>query len=455
MGVESKVVIIGNGISGSTCARWCRKLGNPEITMISSESEYFFSRTALMYVYMGHLRAEDLKPYEDWFWKKNRIDLVQGEVTQIDIENKQVILSDDSKYSYDKLVLALGSKSNKFGWPGQDLKGVGGLYHWQDLENMEKYTPGLQRAVIVGGGLIGIEMAEMFHSRSIPVTMLVREESYWNNVLPEEESQMITNHIRHHGIDLRLGLNLGSIHDNGQGEAEAITIKETDEKIACGYVGLTAGVSPNISIIKESAIETGRGIKVNDFLETSVKDIYAIGDCAELLQPQEGRRPVEAIWYTGRMMGETAAHNMMGTPTQYDPGIWFNSAKFIDIEYQVYGAMPNKLPDDANTLFWLHQGGEKSIRINYQKETGIVLGFNLMGIRYRHEVCEKWLRDKTPIEQVLTSLPLANFDPEFCKEYEQDLLDLYNKQTGKPLKLKKKRSLDQVISFLTSKVKSL
>jgi len=67
-------IIIGNGISGITCARWLRKLNSAhQITVISSETEYFFSRTALMYVYMGHMRAEDLKPYEDWFWQKNRI----------------------------------------------------------------------------------------------------------------------------------------------------------------------------------------------------------------------------------------------------------------------------------------------------------------------------------------------------------------------------------------------
>ena len=335
-----KIVIIGNGISGITCARWCRKLGDDEITVISSETDFFYSRTALMYVYMGHMRAEDVKPYEDWFWKKNRINLLKAHVTSINWDNKTLTTKNGQSVSYDKLVLALGSKSNKFGWPGQDLKGVGGLYHWQDLENMEAYTPGLKRAVICGGGLIGIEMAEMFRSRNIDVTMLVRESSYWNNVLPAEESEMISRHIKHHHIDLRLGVNLGEIHDDGTGTANAVTVKETGEKISCGYVGLTAGVSPNVAFLKETGLEIGRGIKVNDNLETNIKDVYAIGDCAELSDPKPGRRGVEAIWYTGRMMGETAAYNITGKNVAYDPGIWFNSAKFLDIEYQVYGEVP-------------------------------------------------------------------------------------------------------------------
>ena len=177
------IAIIGNGISGVTAARFLRKLSDHQITIISSENKHFYSRPALMYIYMGHMRLEDTKPYEDWFWEKNRIQLVYDHVEQIDTTNQSLKLKAGAPISYDKLIIAVGSKSNKFGWPGQDLNAVGGLYDLRDLEEMEKYSEGLNRAVIVGGGLIGIEMAEMFHTRGIPVTMLVRENNYWSNVL--------------------------------------------------------------------------------------------------------------------------------------------------------------------------------------------------------------------------------------------------------------------------------
>jgi len=173
-----------------------------------------------------------------------------------------------------------------------------------------------------------------------------------------------------------------------------------------------------------------------------------VGDCAEISNPKPGRRGVEAIWYTGRMMGETAAYNVCGKKVAYDPGIWFNSAKFLDIEYQVYGEVPARIPEHMNTIYWEHSDGKKSIRINYHNETLHVLGFNLMGVRYRHEVCEKWLAEKTPIEKVLQQLGLANFDPEFYKEYDHELVNIYNKQTGKQLKLKQKRGLSAVLNFL-------
>ncbi|MCB0560381.1 MAG: NAD(P)/FAD-dependent oxidoreductase [Lewinellaceae bacterium] len=441
------VVILGNGIAGITAARFIRKLSDHDITVISAETDHFFSRTALMYIYMGHMRYEDTKPYEDWFWDKNRIKLLNAYIERIDFDAKTLFGSQGEELVYDKLLLATGSAPNKFGWPGQNLKGVSGLYSYQDLQNMEHFSEGLQRAVIVGGGLIGMEMAEMFHSRHIPVTFLVREDSYWNMVLPPEESAMANRHILENGIGLRLSTELKEIVDDGQGRACAV-ITNTGERIECGYVGLTAGVHPNIGFLKGTSLETGRGILANEYLETNIPDVYAAGDCVQLREPQPGRRPIEAVWYTGRMAGETAAYNICGHQVPYDPGIWFNSAKFIDIEYQVYGDLQAQPPENHVSIYWEHPDGRKSIRLVYDREEGHVLGFNLMGVRYRHEVCEKWIREKAHIEAVLQDLGIANFDPEFYKEYDDEVVRLYNQQSGRNLQLKKRRGLAGALRFL-------
>jgi NAD(P)H-nitrite reductase large subunit len=440
------IAILGNGISGITAARFIRKLSEHDITIISAESDHFFSRTALMYIYMGHMRFEDTKPYEDWFWEKNRIRLVNNYVEKIDFDQKTIHYHDGNTLTYDQLVLATGSKPNKFGWPGQDLDGVHGLYSLQDLEAMERHSEGLQQAVIVGGGLIGIEMAEMFHSRNIPVTFLVREKSYWDVVLPPEESAMINRHIIEHGIDLRLETELKEIWGSREGKVK-MAVTSTGEKIHCGFVGLTAGVHPNIDFLRFSGLELDRGILVDDHLRTNIPNVYAIGDCAQIRAPKPGRRPIEAVWYTGRMMGETVAHTICKAPTPYDPGIWFNSAKFFDIEYQVYGDVQASPPEHHAALYWEHPDGRKSIRLVYDRDQKHILGFNLMGIRYRQEVCQQWIAQKTSIEEVLQNLGAANFDPEFYKSYEGDIIALYNEQAGTQLTLKKKRGLRSVLGL--------
>jgi NAD(P)H-nitrite reductase large subunit len=437
------IVIIGNGISGVTTARHIRKLSNKKITIVSAEHDYFFSRTALMYVYMGHMKFEDTQPYEKWFWKKNNINLKKGFVKKIKHTEKQIIFSNGEVFEYDKLVIATGSKPNKFGWPGQDLEGVMGMYHKQDLENLEKHAPNnkvCKRAVIVGGGLIGIELAEMLRSRDVPVTFLVRETSFWNGVLPSEESKMINQHIKEHHIDLRLNTNLKEILSDDKGKVRAIVIEETGEEIPCNVVGLTAGVTPNIDFLKDSGIDLGRGIKVNRFLETNIKDIYAIGDCAEQHEAIDQRRPIEAVWYTGRMMGETLAQTLCNNKTKYQPGHWFNSAKFLDIEYQTYGwVFGNKSrPNYEKHFHWKHQKDNICVTIAYHKDSQEFLGINTFGIRMRHEFFDSALTNKQSVNYVLEHLADANFDPEFYKLHENEILEKFNEENNSNIQLKKK-----------------
>ena len=437
------IVIIGNGIAGVTLARHIRKLSDKKIIIISAESDYFFSRTALMYVYMGHMKFEHTQPYENHFWKKNKIDLIKGYVTAVNTVEKTVHMDGGINLSYDKLVIATGSKPSKFGWPGQDLNGVQGLYSKQDLELLEENAPNnkvCKRAIIVGGGLIGIELAEMLCTRNIPVTFLVRETSFWNGILPKGESEMINEHIREHHIDLRLGVSLKEIKPDENGKVKSIVVEETGEEIECNLVGLTAGVTPNIDFLKDSGIELGRGVKVNRFLETNIKDVYAIGDCAEQHVAIGNRRPIEAVWYTGRMMGETLAQTLCDNRTEYKPGHWFNSAKFLDIEYQTYGwVFPEIRKQENETHFhWRHPEKKLCITLAFDKVSEQMLGINTFGIRLRHEIFDRWLTEKRTVDFVLEHLTDANFDPEFYKSFESQIVAKYNTDFGKSIKLKKK-----------------
>lgn len=436
----AKVVIIGNGVAGVTCARHIRKLSNDEIVIISAESDFFYSRTALMYIYMGHLTYEQTKPYEDFFWKKNKIDLVRGFVAKIDTPNKKLFLDNGSEISYDKLVIATGSKPNKFGWKGQDYAGVVGMYSLQDLEQIENFTKQINHAVIVGGGLIGIELTEMLHSRQIPVTFLVRESSYMSNLIPTQEGNLIEKHILNHGIDLKMNTELNEILCDENGRVSGV-ITNKNEKIDCQFVGLTVGVSPNIDFLKGSEVATNRGVLVNEFFETNVESVYAIGDCAELNFNREGLPNVEQLWYTGKMHGEVLANNICGNRLKYNRGVLFNSAKFFDIEWHTYGFVPYLPPDGVSSLYWQNELGDKCFRINYETESKAVVGMNSLGIRHKHKVWEQWIKQKTSIEAVLVNLKSANFDPEFFTFFEQKILSLYNLQNNTTLKLNKPKTL--------------
>ncbi len=425
--ILSHLVIIGNGIAGITTARHVRQQSHTHrITVISDESDHFYSRTALMYIYMGHMNYEHTKPYEDGFWTKNRIDLKRARVERVETAQKRVVLTDGSAIGYDSLVLATGSTPSTFDWPGQNLAGVQGLYGLPDLETMERDTQGIRQAVVVGGGLIGVELAEMLHSRRIAVTMLVRDPTYWSSVLPPEEGELITRHLREHQIDVRLATELTEILPDASGRVRAIRTTSDDE-IPAQFVGLGVGVRPNIQFLNGSGIELGQGVLVDEFMATSVPDVYAIGDCNEFRQAPVGsdgapRKTIEQIWYTGRIQGETLAMTLCGQPTAYQPGVFFNSAKFFTIEYQTYGTMNPKLAEGEATYYQEYPNGRQCLRINYRADTKQVVGIHALGLRLRHAVCERWIRERQPLDRVVADLWQANFDPEFFRSHDTGLL---------------------------------
>lgn len=417
---QEQVVIIGNGVAGITAARHIRKSSDKKIMIISGESDYFFSRTALMYVFMGHLTWKNIEPYAEWFWKKNRIRLKKAKVAGVNISSQCLSMEDGEEIHYDTLILATGSIPRKMGWEGEDLKGVQGLVSKQDLELLEENSRKCEHAVIVGGGLIGVEMAEMLTTREIKVSMMIRETAFWGNVLPETDARFISRHIASHGISLFHETELDKIIGNDTGRVQAVVTTKGD-KLSCGLVGLSIGVRPNISFLNDSGIATDQGILVDPYLRTNVENIYAIGDCAQHKEPKGDRSSVEAVWYTARMMGETVAQTICDNPFRYNPGHWFNSAKFFDIEYQTYGRVWPEPKENEQHLHWEHKDGTRAVTIAYNTQTQKFLGINTYGIRMRHEVFDQWLTQENSIQHVLSNLKKANFDPEFYSRYEREI----------------------------------
>lgn len=400
------VVIVGNGIAGVTAARHVRKAdAAARITLVSDETATPFARTALMYVYMGVLTRSHTALYEERFWAENRIDRVRDRALGLDPEAQRIALRAGGELAYDRLLVATGSLPFLPDWPGAGLDGVQGLYHLQDLDRMEAATAGVERAVVVGGGLIGVELAEMLRTRGVAVTFLVREARYLPRVFSERESALVADAIRAHGVDLRLGAEVDRVE--GRGRAEAVVTTE-GERHAAGFVGVGTGVRPNVGWLG-GAVEADRGVLVDDALRTSAPDVWAAGDCAQLREPPSGVRAVEPIWYTARLQGATAGLGMAGRPRAYRPGVFFNSAKFFDLEWQVYGATSGDGDD------WEWTDGRRSLRIRHAD--GAVHGVSALGVRLRQSACTRWVEEGWPLDRALADLDAARFDPEFTPAF--------------------------------------
>lgn len=408
------VLILGNGIAGSTVARRLRQ-SDPKlkITMVSDEAPYPISRPALMYVFMGHLTDRQIELHERHTYQGIR--LIQGTVQHIDTQARRVHVDQAGSLPYDRLVIATGSVPRRLGVPGQDLQGIQGLYHLRDLDRLTqrlKATGTVKRACIIGGGLIGVELAEMLHSRKVPVTMLVREPSYWRSVLLPEESALVSTEIARH-VQVLYRRNVvafkaspettGSIPEDRQG-GHLHAVQTDHELIEAELAGITIGVQPNLSALQSSGIAIDRGVCVDGFFRTSTPDVYAIGDCAQI-----GQR-VEQLWYTARHQASTLVAQWTEGAGPYQAEPFYNSAKFFSLEYAVVGQV-----NEGPSLLYQDRG--RLLRLRF--EDGRLTGMNTLGLRLRQALAEYLIAEQASTDRVLQSLGDLCFDPEFSRGWRR------------------------------------
>lgn len=426
-------VIVGNGVAGMEAALALRARDTEaRISVVSAEHDHFFSRPALMYVFAGQTSLRDTEPYDRELYGRMGFERVRHRVSSIDGPGHALSFEDGSTLAYDKLLLAVGSKGRPAPWPGSEGEGVHYFVSLQDLEGLDREARPGMRAIVVGGGLIGVEVAEVLHDRGLHVVFVVRENWYFPLALESREAALIAEHMRDHGIDVRLGVNVDAIRRGEGGTLRGVTTSPAPHASGVesgdldGDLVVSAiGVVPNTAFLEGSPIERGRGgaIETDDALRTNIPDVWAAGDCATVTWIDGSRRP-EQLWYTARDQGRAAARSMLGDEVVYRRGTWYNSAKFFDIEYTTAGFVPVTLnfdntpvsvPEGIRTWFHRVPGRYESQRIVVKDDR--VVGFNMLGSRWNHEVLLQWIHERRGLEWVVKRLREAQFDEEFSPRF--------------------------------------
>ncbi|MFW5967876.1 MAG: NAD(P)/FAD-dependent oxidoreductase [Persicimonas sp.] len=410
------VVIVGNGVAGIEAAfavRSRRDPGQARITVVSDESDYFFSRTALMYAYMDKLDRRDLEPYERHVYDDKQIELVRARAVDLDADRGQITLDDGETLEYDRLLLAVGARPRMVPWEGLEAveEGLVHLVSMQDLDHCERLTRTSQKAVVVGGGLIGTELVECLAFHGVEVTFLVREPWFWPAALGEREGRIVADHIRSHGVDVRLDEEMVEILTDDRGRVEGVRT-DAGRRIDCDLLGVAIGVVSNCEWLEgvSTPPAIGHGILVDRSFRTSLPNVWAAGDCVEIT---DGERPglIETYWYAARRHGRLAGLSMLGEEVTYQPPVYFNSTKMFELEFTTVG---NALqaPSGSTTLFRKMPGEPISQRI-VANERDEVIGFNLLGSRFDHRVLQRWIRSGRKLDWVREHFERAQFDVEF------------------------------------------
>jgi NAD(P)H-nitrite reductase large subunit len=409
------VLIVGNGVAGTRCALTLRERDDDvRIVLISDETDYFFSRTALMYAFMDRLERRDMEPYERKVYDKQRIERVRGRVTDLDANAKTVQIDRKTTLAYDQLVLATGSVPRALVVPNQaEIKA--GLVHFvtqQHLDACEQLAPSTREAVVVGGGLIGVELVECLLWHKIKTTFVVRENWYWPAALCKEEGELIGEHLRAQGVNLVLEEQIKDVMTDAQGRVASVVLT-SGKSVPCQMLGVAIGVEPQVKWLLDCKTppKINRGVVTDDRLRASLAAVWAAGDCAEVPSGEGDKTLVEPIWYAAKRHGEFVGRQLSGANERHVLPRFFNSAKFFHLEYTTVGDWRTIAKGAQSLLLRPQKGGHVSVRIVHHNDK--MVAFNAIGSRWDHDLLSRWMDEERPLAWVRRNLEKAQFDVEF------------------------------------------
>jgi nitrite reductase (NADH) large subunit len=305
--MSEPLVIIGNGMAAARLVEELGRqaLGRYSVLVVGAEPHLAYNRVLLSSVLAGEMPREEteLKP-RSW-WERQGVTLVYGRrAAGIDRDNRQVVLEDGTRMAYARLVLATGSDPIRLPKPGMDLPGVVTFRDHDDVGAMLAAAGPATRAVVIGGGLLGIEAAYGLAATGTRVTLLHLMDRLMERQLDAEAAAMLKAALEARGITVLLGADTAAVE--GDGCVEAVRLADGRE-LPCDIVVAAVGIRPNATLAREAGLEVGRGIVVDDRLTTSDPAIHAIGECAEhrgtcygLVEPAYQQAAVLARHLAGR-----------------------------------------------------------------------------------------------------------------------------------------------------------
>ncbi len=380
-----KIIIIGNGIAGISAAETIRnKSKDIEIVMYSDEKYYHYSRPRVIEYLSGKVSAEKIIIKNKGFYEENNIKInLEEKVKSIDVNNKKIILENGRSDNYNKLIIAAGASSFLPPAKGSDLNGVFTLRTIDDADKIIKFSQNKKRAVVIGGGLLGLESAMSLKNQVEEIFVVEFFKWLLPRQLDNEASLFFQNIIEKKGIKILLDKQTEEIKN--ENDKLKVVFKD-GEIIETDLVLFSAGIKSNLEIVKDTGIECGRGIKVNEYLETSVKDIYAAGDIAEF------NGVIYGIWPAAKEQGMAAGLNAVGEKFKYAGSVLSTKLKITGIELASIGNIEQKEGIKVITK----KDNEKFIKLFLKDK--ILTGAILIGDTKNYQKFQDLIKSKTILE---------------------------------------------------------
>lgn len=335
-------LIIGNGAAGVSAAEAIRQRdSNGRVTILTDEPYPMYSRPGIAYYLLEQVSEPQILCRQPSFYQKNRFELLYDTVTGLDVYNQTAHLQSGKMVAYDVLLLATGAKATPPAFPGGNLDGVLTLDTLDNAKKVMQYGRKAKTAVVIGGGITAMELAEGLRHQGLRTHFLQRGGRMWPRLFDENESSIIEHQIRHEGIQLHYNEEIAeAVGKNGRVAGVRL---QSGKEIKCEIIGAAIGVRPNMQLVKDLPIEQKQGVLVNDYMQSSVATIFAAGDVAEVYDPATKKPQLDILWPSAIQTGRTAGFNMVEVgngrvpQTPYRKSSPFNAALLFGVHITVIG----------------------------------------------------------------------------------------------------------------------
>jgi nitrite reductase (NADH) large subunit len=320
-----RFVIIGNGVAGFTAAReLARESRGDSVEVYTQESYHYYPRPRLQEFLANRIRLDELyfRP-ADWYDKAGIAVHLGQSVTGLDPARKRITLNGEEEVSYDRLLLATGGRPFVPPIPGADKKAVFSYRTLDDVKAIRKKARESKYAVVIGGGLLGLEAAKAMTALGLRVTVLEMFPYLLPRQLDPQGGELLKSLIEDMGLAVRVSAATEAIV--GEESASGVRLKDGTE-LGAGLVLISAGIRSNVALAKDAGLEVNRGVVVNEHLQTTAEDIYAAGDVAEF----EGQ--VYGIVPAALEQARAAARNMLGEDMVYEGTVPSNTLQVVGID---------------------------------------------------------------------------------------------------------------------------
>lgn len=365
--MTNKIIIIGNGIAGITALKAIREVDKgSEIFIFGEEKFYPYNRIKLSKSLFDELSEDSILLQKKEWYEENKISIyVDKKVIKINTDKKEVVLSDESVFKYDKLLLATGARNNKPAIDGIEKDGVFTLRKLQDAWDIKNEIKKGENVINIGGGIQGLETAWNLQQQGIKVSIMEFQPRLMPNQLDERASEILQEVVKKFGIDIHL--NTGAHKIVGNDRVEGI-LTNSGELFPCEKVIYAIGIKPNIEIVQETPIKYEKGIIVNEKMETNVDSIYAAGDVAEF------KGSVAGLWNISISQGKVAGYNIVGKASTYNPVVPVTTLNAFNISLFSMGSVDKNKATNI-LVEENHEGQYRKVFIRDNKIVGaIVIG---------------------------------------------------------------------------------